>query len=141
MNASEAKFDPEALKRVARKLEEYKEKYGIRLTRALYLCGVEIRNQMIELMRSKLEESIEWEPPRVQSGTLVNSIVYDLVEEGTTLKVLIGPSGPANEYASKLEFGSSENWPHPYARPALRMKGDDCKRRIEEAGYKLSEVI
>jgi HK97 gp10 family phage protein len=123
-------------------LDEYVEKIGRKQTVALVTCGMNIMNQMKSIMKNATEESVSGEPPRIQTGVLKNSIIYELQRpDNGEFSILVGPGGPANEYAAKQEFGSSTNWPHPYARPSLAMKRDDCIRIISASVENTSKEV
>ena len=56
------------------------------------------------------------EPPRAQTGNLMNSVAWARTLEETRL---IGPQSPPAHYGAHLEYGTRNMEPRPFARPSL----------------------
>jgi phage gpG-like protein len=87
-----------------------------------------------KVSRGRTAESIDGEPPRVDTGRLRASITHRVLSntEGT-----YGEVGTNVDYATKLEFGYSkangkESWKHPFMQPALDFNERKIERLLEE---------
>lgn len=80
--------------------------------------------------KSKDDESVNGEPPRVQTGRLRASITHRIERDGDLLH---GSVGTNVDYAAELELGTGRKWKHPFLQPALDMHESEIDKRIQEA--------
>ncbi len=101
------------------------------------LVGKAVKNSALIVERdAKLsfkgrdEESVKGEPPRVDTGRLRASITHRTGED------MAGPFaevGTNVEYATDVENGTSQTWPHPFLSYALGMNQNDINGMIADA--------
>lgn len=80
--------------------------------------------------KGRNDPSVYNEPPRVDTGRLRASITHRLLKgrEGTSAEI-----GTNVEYASDVEFGTSNTMPHPFLSYALGMNQYDIDSMIADA--------
>jgi len=105
---------------IAESVEDFK-KYSIRISnnveKTLNKMAMIVEREAKESFKGRDDESIKGEPPRVDTGRLRASITHRLEQdEGGNTEAYIGTNV---EYASDVEHGTSQTWPHPYMGPAL----------------------
>ena len=105
---------------VAGAVEDFK-KYSIRISnnieKTLNKMAMIVEREAKQSFKGRDDESINGEPPRVDTGRLRASITHRLEhDEGGNTEAYIGTNV---EYAADVEHGTSRTWPHPYMVPAL----------------------
>jgi HK97 gp10 family phage protein len=83
-----------------------------------------------KVSRGRTAESIDGEPPRVDTGRLRASITHRVLSntEGT-----YGEVGTNVDYAVDLEFGTTtRKWKHPFMVPSLDQNEKKIERLLEE---------
>jgi phage gpG-like protein len=101
------------------------------------LVGKAVKNSALIVERdAKLsfkgrdEESVKGEPPRVDTGRLRASITHRTGENDGEMYAEVGTNV---EYASDVEHGTSQTWPHPFLSYALGMNQHDINGMIADA--------
>lgn len=130
------------LKRTQKKLSALDDELKKELSKQLAVGANKIRNTAIDNMKSSPPDagrtykrrsvshsaSFPSNPPRVDTGNLVNSITV----KGSGIKYNVGSRSQA-PYGKWLEFGTSTMAARPWLRPALEANQDDINRAIRKA--------
>lgn len=108
--------------------------YGVKamtdIEKALNNVLLSVERDAKKLFKTRKDESIDGEPPRVQTGRLRASITHRIERDGDLLH---GSVGTNVDYAVELELGTGRKWKHPFLQPALDMHENEIDRRIQEA--------
>jgi hypothetical protein len=137
------------LARIGRDLIKQADKFPNAVTQELVIGANKIRNTIINSMRStkrapwyytsgktkvKHHPSLPYNPPAVDTGELIRSIMFDARE----MEVEIGTFGGA-PYGKWLETGTKDGKlkPRPWLDPAVQEHADDIVKRIGIAGFNL----
>lgn len=148
-------IDSEALKklnkdlnRIGRELAKQADKIPSTIGRELFIGGNKIRNTIIQSMRStkrapwyytsgktrvKHHPSLPYNPPAVDTGELIRSILFDVDH----MSMEVGSYGGA-PYGKWLETGTPRMKPRPWLEPAVSEHADDIIKRIGIAGFNLT---
>jgi len=97
---------------------------------AIQTGALKIERTAKELFRSRDEESIPNEPPRVQTGRARASITHEIERSERRAEATIGTN---IDYGPDLEFGTSETFPHPFMAPAYIENEEEIMRDVENA--------
>lgn len=100
------------IKTFAGQFDTYNENVKRKITKALETSAIMVQETAKRSFRSKEERSWPGSLPRVQTGILRNSIMREVSENEAAVFT-------NTEYASDVEFGTSQTWPHPFLFPAL----------------------
>jgi HK97 gp10 family phage protein len=112
------------------KFRKYGKQVDSKLEKALTKSAMIVERNAKKLFRTRLDESIDGLPPRVQTGLLRSSITHRLeTEEGKPVAFV----GTNVEYGKWLEFPNSRTKKtHPFMRPALEMSKSEIQKIIAE---------
>lgn len=101
--------------------------------------GDKIASNAKKKFRTRLDESIDDLPPRVQTGLLRASINKKSTREvsGNSYRFFV-EVGTDVKYASAVEFGREGKHPHPYLTPAFNEEKTKIIEEIENAVGKVA---
>jgi phage gpG-like protein len=110
----------------------YNSKVFTNLEKVINTAALQVERDAKKLFKGRNDESVNGEPPRVDTGRLRASITHRLTSK--IGKASYAEVGTNVEYASDLEFGNSKRkWKHPFMTPALEMNRDKIEKAIAEA--------
>src|SRR5258708_6363584 len=68
-----------------------------------------------QLVKQNISSPFEGRPPAVASGTLVNSVTFQMTRAVNLSRVIVFAAPPADVYADPVETGSRPHFPPPNA--------------------------
>jgi HK97 gp10 family phage protein len=118
----------------------YNAKAFTNVEKVINTAALVVERDAKKLFKGRDDDSIDGEPPRVDTGRLRASITHRLTSK--TGKASYAEVGTNVEYGPYLEFGTSRSKgkKHPFMTPALEMNRAAIEKSIAEAVKKASSA-